>query len=65
MSKNNMNLQDFACRISDIVWGGELAWDRRDGLKLLVDAVAEEYSSRRPHRPSIRRIGRGATEDCK
>jgi len=35
----SMNLQDFACRVSDIVWGGELGWDQPNGLEALSAAV--------------------------
>jgi rubrerythrin len=38
-----MNLQDFACRISDIVWGGELGWDRKDGLEKLAEVVKNRF----------------------
>jgi len=30
-----MNLQDFACAVSDLMWGGELAWDKPGGLEKL------------------------------
>ena len=33
------HIQDFACRISDLMWGGELGWDRPNGLTELAEAV--------------------------
>ena len=31
--------QDFACGVSNVVWGGELGWERADGLKKLLKEV--------------------------
>jgi hypothetical protein len=42
-SKKNMNFQDFACAVSDLVWGGELAW-ARDGIGLF--GLLQELKSR-------------------
>lgn len=42
-----MNLQDFACRISYIVWGGDLAWDRDGGLEELARAVESKFKESR------------------
>lgn len=40
-----MNLQDFACAVSDLVWGGELGWDKENGLEELFDAVKRQVTS--------------------
>lgn len=34
-----MNLQGFADRVSEIVWGGERAWIEHDGLERLANQV--------------------------
>lgn len=34
-----MNLQDFACAVSELIWGGDLGWDRENGLEELFAAV--------------------------
>lgn len=34
-----MNLQDFACKCSDLIWGGELGWDRPGGLEELYKVI--------------------------
>ena len=34
-----MNLQDFACAVSGLIWGGELGWDHLGGLEKLFLAV--------------------------
>ena len=34
-----MNLQDFACACSDLIWGGELGWDRAEGLNKLFEVI--------------------------
>lgn len=38
-NRNMMDLQDFACAISELMWGGELGWDRPNGLDELYKAV--------------------------
>ena len=40
-----MNLQDFACKISDLVWGGELGWDRENGLEELFEVVKSKIKN--------------------
>lgn len=37
-----MNLQDFACACSDLMWGGELGWDRKNGLVLLFNTMRKK-----------------------
>ena len=34
-----VNLQDFACAVSNLFWGGDLGWDRPGGLELLFETV--------------------------
>jgi len=40
-----MNLQDFACSMSDLIWGGELGWDRKGGLEALADAIRKKVNT--------------------
>ena len=40
----DMNLQDFACACSDLIWGGELGWDRENGLTLLFDIIRKKIN---------------------
>ena len=37
-------LHDFACRISDTVWGGELGWSYHNGLENLANEVKKRLS---------------------
>ena len=46
IKENEMNLQDFACAISNLVWGGELGWDREDGLEDLFDTIRNKLQSK-------------------
>lgn len=41
----NMNLQDFACACSDLMWGGELGWDRPNGLDLLFETIKKKVKT--------------------
>jgi hypothetical protein len=43
-----MNLQDFACAISDLIWGGELGWDRENGLEELFASVKSYVKGPKP-----------------
>ena len=37
-----MNLQDFACAVSELMWGGELGWDKsEDGLNKLYEVIVQ------------------------
>ena len=36
--------QDFLCRVSDMLWGGELAWDCDGGLKKMGDELKRRLS---------------------
>ena len=35
-------LQDFACQVSDLMWGGELGWNRPNGLKNLYETIKQQ-----------------------
>jgi len=47
LERGNAVFQDFACAVSDAVWGGELGWDQDDGLKKLADAVRDIVKEKR------------------
>lgn len=51
-----MNLQDFACRISDIVWGGENGWAGKDGLRKLSDSVLALREREKRLREMLKRV---------
>jgi len=66
-----MNLQDFACAVSDLIWGGELGWDRESGLEELFAVVKGYVKSPKPgHRyedltPQFRDIVDGIEESLR
>ena len=39
-----MNLQDFACKVSYLIWGGDLGWDRPGGLEALYERVRHYHT---------------------
>lgn len=39
-----MNLQDFACKMSELIWGGELGWDRENGLEELSAQIQQKLN---------------------
>ena len=48
---SKMTLQDFACAISDLIWGGELAWQRKGvGLEALFNEVKRRLQQREAKR---------------
>ena len=38
-----MNLQDFACACSNMVYGNDLEWDQEDGLEKLFEILKIHY----------------------
>jgi len=43
--EGDMNLQDFACSCSYLIWGGDLGWDREGGLKSLYEKIKQKIRS--------------------
>jgi len=65
-----MNLQDFACACSDLIHGGELAWDRPDGLNILYQQIKKRVKCSWLHfdeaeRRGIKKIPKVTKKDIK
>ena len=58
-----MNLQDFACSMSDLIWGGELGWDRKGGLEALADAIRKKVNTT-ADAPQEKGIEHGKCKQC-
>ena len=48
-----MNLQDFACAVSGLIWGGELGWDKEDGLEDLFKQVKKHIKQNREQKSKL------------